>query len=96
MNIFTKTVTFTALAASFLMNGTAMARDCYAWERDYDRCVEKKCNMFVEMAANNSGTEEGHAQAVAAGACLATCKAKEMYCKHKLPKPEKLLPRLLR
>ena len=93
MNTLTKSVTFAALAASLLMSSNAMARSCYSWERDYDMCVEKKkCKMFGDMAANNAGTEEGHAQAVVAGACLAGCKARETYCKYQLPKPDKWYP----
>ena len=92
MSILTKTAAFTALAASLLMSTNAMARSCHAWERDFDMCIEKKCAMFTDMATNNAGSEEGTAQALVAGACLAACKAKETYCKYQAFKTKKIFP----
>ena len=92
MSIFTKTAVFTALAASLLMSTNAMARACYAWEKDFDLCIEKKCSMYSDMAKNNAGSEEGYAQALVAGTCLAACKAKEQYCKYQAFKLDKRHP----
>lgn len=92
MSIVTKAAVFTAFAASLLMSTNAMARACQAWEKDFDSCIEKKCSMYSDMAKNNAATEEGAAQALVAGGCLAACKAKETYCKYQAIKYHKWHP----
>ena len=82
MKLGPKAITTAALAVAVLLAGSiaeAMAYqvNCRAL---YNQCEQDKCGMFAGMAKDNAGSEEGHQQALVAGACLAACKAKEARC----------------
>ena len=77
-----KSMATAALAVAVLIAGGLSEADAFTYNcrAIYDHC-EQDCQMFTDMAKNNAGTEEGHQQALVAGACLARCKAKEFSCK---------------